>query len=226
MSSAAVLPGAALSRLPGDPVPAPLGHNGGPPLDGNRSWRVHCWRKARRDLIGRHIPVEIVRRRVVRAKELGLAYPAYAAILMGSGRDITAFLFTAEAIGLRLERAARAGALHPQLDAAAATKLATAPKALRGLMAPAAAPEALAEALRARGAAFTIIADAPDAGASDAEGRAAIRALLAPLRLPGDAVVMVGARADERRWAEAARLARFIAAPVYFAAPEAGGVPA
>lgn len=202
------MPRSALSRLPGE-TPSAIGHNGGPPLDPGQRWRAVAWGKARRDLV-KNLPIEIVRRRVARARDLGLAYPAYAAILMGTGRDIIGFLFTAEAIGLRLERAAR-------VEAAAASKVTALKGTQRLLLGPPVAPADLTAALSAQGIAFDAIGAAPPREAPDAQGRAAIRALLDPLRLPGDSVVMVGARADERRWADAARLARFIAAPAYFA---------
>ena len=202
------MPRSALSRLPGE-APSAIGHNGGPPLDPGQRWRAVAWGKARRDLV-KALPIEIVRRRVARARDLGLAYPAYAAILMGTGRDIIGFLFTAEAIGLRLERAAR-------VEAAAAKKVAAVRGAQRLLLGPPVAPADLRAALSGQGIVFDAVGAAPASDAPDAQGRAAIRALLDPLRLPGDSVVMVGARPDERRWAEAARLARFIAAPAYFA---------
>ena len=59
--------------------------------------------RARRELLPR-LPLEVVRRRVARARQLGLAYPQYAAILLGTGRDIVAFLFTDGGLRLRLER--------------------------------------------------------------------------------------------------------------------------
>lgn len=206
------IPRGALSRLPGE-EPSRIGHNGGPPLDPGRRWRAVAWGKARADLV-KHLPIEIVRRRVARARQLGLAYPAYAAILMGTGRDIVGFLFTAEAIGLRLERETR-------LAEAAERKLREIDPTPRLLLGPPVAPAALRETLAARGLDFAAVSPAPRPEAPDGDGRSAIRALLDPLRLPGDAIVMVGARPDERRWAEAARLARFIAAPVYFA-PQTG----
>jgi hypothetical protein len=202
-----------------------IGHNQGPPLDAATRWRAHCWRQARQQTL-KKLPIEVVRRRVARAKMLGLAYPAYASILLGSGRDIVGFLFTADAIGLRLEKAARRGAALPMLDGAAARKLSVAPAATRALLVPRSllvdAGRDLVAILSRIGPGVDGIAAAPAGGASDPEARQAIRALLDPLKLPGDAVVMVGARPDERRWAEAARLARFIAAPVYFGSPEAG----
>jgi hypothetical protein len=207
MTGGPPLPRPARTRLAGDPVSL-IGHNAGPPLDPGRSWRAHCWKAARKALTP-HLPIEVIRRRVARAKALGLAYPDYAAILLGTGRDVTAFLFTAEAIGLRLLKETR-------LAAAAARKL-PALAADRLLLAEG-DPQAIRAALAGQGLAFVAAGMAPRPRAGDAEGRAAIRALLDPLRLPGDAVVMVGARADERAWAEAARLAAFLAAPAYFAA--------
>ncbi|MHA3914480.1 hypothetical protein [Halovulum sp. GXIMD14793] len=79
------------------------GHNKGPKFEPGQGWRRHCWKKARRDLIGT-VPLEIVRGRMRRAKELGLAYPQYASILKGAGRDVTAFLFTHQGLRLKLAR--------------------------------------------------------------------------------------------------------------------------
>lgn len=198
-----------LSRLPGDPVPL-IGHNQGPPLDAGVSGRRHAWAVARAALTP-HLPIEVIRRRVARARELGLAYPAYASILLGSGRDIVAFLFTSHALGLRLQRTVA-------LSAPVADRL----RALKGcerlLLTDAdQRPEAMAALLARAEIRLRAVASAPAEPAAPAAGGAAIRALLAPLRLPGDAVVMVGARATERDWAEAARLSRFVAAEAYFA---------
>jgi hypothetical protein len=192
------------SRLPGETPPA-IGHNGGPPLDPGRRWRAHCWKKARAELTPR-LPLEILRRRVKRAQELGLAYPAYASILLGTGRDVVGFLFTAEAVRLRLEKDAR-------IAEAAAARLAALTRCDRMLLAPTPDPEALRESLAAAGARFEAVGPPPE---SPRAASAALRALLDPRRLPSDGVVMVGARPEERDWAEAARLARFLGADAYF----------
>ncbi len=200
------------SRLPGE-TPPPLGHNGGPPLDAAQSWRAHCWSRARKALMG-HVPLEMVRMRMRRAQELGLDYPAYASILTGTGRDVVAFLFTTEALGLRLQRSVT-------LPETTRAKLA----ALRGcdrlLMTDRDAdPDTLARALEESWRLpFAGAARGPGGHAGLPAGRAAIRALLDPLRLPGDAVVMVGTRAEERAWADAARMAKFLPATGYFPAP-------
>lgn len=76
-----------------------IGHNRAP---GN-GWQRYCWNKARKELLG-HVPLEIVRSRMRRAKQLGLAYPQYASILTGTGRDVVGFLFTAEGLRLKLAR--------------------------------------------------------------------------------------------------------------------------
>lgn len=150
--------------------------------------------------------------RVRRARELGLAYPAYASILLGSGRDVVAFLFTAKAIGLRIRRTV-------DLPAETGERL----RALAGcgrllLAEPGSDARRLASALAlSHRIDFVGAAAAPEATAPLVVGRAAVRALLAPLGLPGDGVVMVGSRAAERDWAEAARLARFLSASAYFA---------
>lgn len=198
------------SRVRGETAPM-IGHNGGPPLDAALSWRRHCWGAARKALAP-HLPLEIVRMRVARARELGLSYPAYASILLGTGRDVVAFLFTAEAIGLRLRRTV-------PLAEPVAERLRAIARADRLLLAePGEAPQALARRLAlAHRIDFAGIAPAPGTGAL-AAGRQAIRDLLAPLKLPGDGVVMVGTRAAERDWADAARLAKFMASDGYFGA--------
>jgi hypothetical protein len=199
------------ARLSGE-VPLRIGHNGGPPLDPVTTWRRVAWGKARRALVG-HIPLELVRMRIRRARELGLEYPAYASVLLGTGRDITAFLFTAEAIGLRLQH----GVALPEATAAKLLGLARCDRLL--LAEPGADPTRLAAALAlAHRIEFRGAGAAPHDQAGLPEGRAAIRDILAPLKLPADAVVMIGTRAAERDWAEAARLAKFMAAERYFGA--------
>lgn len=189
-----------------------IGHNQGPPLDGGFSWRRHVWTKARKQLMPR-LPLEVVRRRVRRATELGLQYPAYASILLGTGRDIVGFLFTCDALGLRLERGI-------DLPETVADKLHALERCDRLLGVPKdASPELLSQRLAAMhridfsGTAVMPVDDCPLP-----EGRAALQAALKPLKLPPDAVVMIGTRAQERAWADAARLAQFMPADRYFAA--------
>lgn len=204
-----VIPRAPYSALRGERL-AGIGHNQGPPLDGGLSWRRYAWKKARRELLPR-LPLEIVRRRVRRASELGLEYPVYASILIGTGRDILGFLFTCQSLG---DHVARTGFLPP----AVAEQLRALERVDPLLAAPAGTDaQALRETLRKRsGIAFASSTMLPPACGHWHAGRDAIRAALRPLSLPGDAVVMVGTKAVERQWADAAHVARFLPAERYF----------
>lgn len=188
---------------------AGIGHNQGPPLDQNTGFRRVAWKKARAQLMPR-LPLEVIKRRVRRATELGLEYPAYASILLGTGRDIVGFLFTCDALGMRLSRTV-------PVPPAVSAKLKKIERVDAMLAAEHDRPETLAELLAAdtpiRFAGATRL---PDAAANGEAGLTAIRAALQPLKLPGDAVVMIGTQAHERSWADAAKLARFIPAERYF----------
>jgi hypothetical protein len=202
---------APLSAFRGERLPG-IGHNQGPPLEAGRSWRAHCWRTARRELLPR-LPLEVIRRRVARARQLGLAYPQYAAILLGTGRDIVAFLFTDGALELRLERAL---ALPRRVE----ERLAALERCDRLMIVEVGADLIrLARELDAKRIPFATLAAAPARHVAWAEGRAAIRAALDPRRLPSDAVVMIGTAPEERVWADAAQLASFLPAERYFAGP-------
>lgn len=189
---------------------AGIGHNGGPKRLG-RGWQKHCWTRSRAALIGTRMPIEVVRTRIRRARELGLEYPQYASILLGSGRDVVGFLFTVDGLQLRLRK---------RLDMPDAVQ-----DKLRGLervslMGFAPSGEDV-EAFRAE---VSDVAGVPFVGvAPEAQGplgwsaaRAAVRAVLDPLKLPSDAVVMIGTRKDEAAMAQAAKMARFIASAEYF----------
>lgn len=192
-------------RLPG------IGHNAGPPLDGHQSFRRFAWKKARAELLPK-LPLEVLRRRVARAKQLGLAYPHYASILLGTGRDIVGFLFTCNSLGLQLERAIT-------LPAVVETKLRNLKRCEKLLLSPTASnPAALAARLSEEARiTFGRIVPAPAEPCKRPAARVALRAALDPLKLPPDTIVMVGTRAEERAWADAAELARFLPAEQYFA---------
>ncbi|MEM1159855.1 MAG: hypothetical protein AAGJ28_02885 [Pseudomonadota bacterium] len=206
-----MIPRPPLSALDGERLPG-IGHNLGPPLDGAFSWRRHAWKRARAKLMPR-LPLEVIRRRVRRARQLGLEYPAYASILMGTGRDIVGFMFTCDALGLRLERSLL-------LSESVVAKLRAIERcetllATEGLMdpVPMAAEIAKAHAISVRAGARLPGSDT----VPWTVGRDAIQSALAPLKLPTDAVVMIGTRAHERTWADAARMAKFLPADRYFA---------
>lgn len=188
-----------------------IGHNSNALGQG---WRRFAWKKARKNLVAARVPLEIVRIRVRRAQRLGLTYPQYASVLLGSGRDIVGFLFTVNGLQLRLAR-------RLETPAHVSAKLQAVPNAPRIALAP---PEEEAEAFRAElseitaariDAAFS--APAPDASWGRAR-RIVLRAL-AEASMPADGVVMVGEGADDARWADAAFLARFIPTSDYFPNP-------
>ena len=190
-------------RLPG------IGHNQGPPLEAGHGLRVHAWKKARAELMPK-LPLEVLKRRVARAKALGLEYPQYASILLGTGRDVVAFLFTSDAIGLRVERGAR-------IPETIAAKLNHLLPSERLLMTPKQEFERFQKLL---GSGLPVLFDgygpSPERMGCSSEARSAIRAILDPRRLPGDAVVMIGTDPQQRDWADAARLAKFIPSEAYF----------
>jgi hypothetical protein len=193
-----------VTRRPG------IGHNA-PPPDGT-GWNAYCWRRARRELMGPRLPVEIIRLRVARARQLGLSYPQYASILMGSGRDIVGFLFTVGGLQLRLSRRlAMPEPVRERLAAIGGAELAA--------FAPSGEdPDAFRLELRhVSGAPIAAAAPEPEPPVSWPAARAAIRAALDPLGLPGDAVVMVGTAETEAHMAAAGRLAKFLETRDYFA---------
>jgi len=78
---------------------AGIGHNSGRDDAPGKSWRTFAWAKARRKLMPR-LPIEVVRRRVKRAQELGLPYKTYAGLRAQSGDDLIGFMFSTNALGV------------------------------------------------------------------------------------------------------------------------------
>lgn len=183
-----------------------IGHNRGPGF----GWRRYAWAKARRDLTPARVPLEIVRIRMRRAERLGLTYPQYAAILLSSGRDIVGFLFTVNGLEARLSR-------RLALERRVAEKLARLSPEQRLALSPAdeEAADFREELEAAAGAGFAAVSPAPRDRAAWGEMRRAVRAALDPLKLPSDAVVMIGGGAEED-WAAAGGLARFLPSTAYF----------
>jgi len=183
------------------------GHNGGPTLEPGQGWRSYAWGRARAELLPR-MPLEIVRIRVNRARELGLDYRAYVSIRAGTGRDVIALLFSSNAlaVGPRLaaipapeaeklglvKGAERLAAIHRPHD----------PEAFR------AANPGLIEAA----------ARAPTLAEGWAETRERLAILTARRGLPSDGVLVIGATALEAEWAVAGRMAGFLPAETFFAA--------
>lgn len=182
-------------------TPGP-GHNNGPTMEGGAGWRRHAWRRARAALVPT-LPVEVVRLRVRRAKELGLPYRTYAGIRAATGHDLIGFLFSSNALRLihraelPADRAARlTGIIGAERRALVHRPLAPAQvTGLQGLDAAYPAPlftdswSVMAQKVRAA-----------------TEGR------------PADRFLIVGDQPLEKDWAEAGRTAGYIAAEAFFAA--------
>jgi hypothetical protein len=184
-------------------VAAGIGHNNGPSMDAGVAWRTHCWTRARADLLP-HLPIEILRNRVARARDLGLDYRTYASVRAASGHDVVAFLFSSNALRLRLRNVA----LPPDRAARLASLTACGRTALaQGRLDPALILRANLDALDACHPAPALLASFPDA-------RAALRAALGAH--PRDGVILIGEGTLERDWCAAGRLAGFVSADHYF----------
>ena len=186
---------------------AGIGHNRGP----GTGWRRHCWTRARAELLNNKLPLQIIRARVRRAEELGLTYPQYASALMGSGRDIVGFLFTCDALGLRLRRRLEMpGEVQAKLCGVTATLTAFSPEGEP-------AGPFRAELSHVAGIDFAAAGPAPQ-DASWQAARQAVGTILAPLKLPGKAMILVGTREAEAGWMAAAGMAKYLDRESYFGA--------
>ena len=67
------------------PGPPLIGHNNGPPLDRSTAWTRVCWKKAQ-EKVWKSPPVEVVRMRMKRARELGMTYREYTLEILERGR--------------------------------------------------------------------------------------------------------------------------------------------
>lgn len=181
---------------------ADIGHNRGPSLDGGVSWRRHCWTSARERLLPT-LPIEVVRMRVRRAKELGLDYKTYAGVRAATGHDVVAFLFSSNAL--------RVSVLRPAMPLDREAKLAGV-QCERLALAVAPLTPAMIEA--ANSLVLDAAHPAPFALAEFGKVRAVLRAALG--KVPGDQVLLVGDLGLERDWCAAGRLAGYLPAERYF----------
>lgn len=181
---------------------AGIGHNRGSGT--GSSFRAHCWHVARRELLGASLPVEVVRVQVRRARALGLDYRTYAGVLAATGRDLVAFLYSSNALGVfrpgqpvGMNECRRIG------ESVAAVHLGTAPG-----LAPAVLGTQIG-AISARGLA--------PFGTSWSLLRDEMKDWLRAQGLPGDAVLMIGETDHEREMMMAGGLAGFIPGHRFFA---------
>ena len=178
---------------------AGIGHNMGPAMDRGVAARRFAWTRARADLLPRSLPIEIVRRRVARARDLGLDYRSYASVRASTGRDVIGFLFSGNALrllkageGLPADRAAKLAPLK-------ATRIAL----LQGSARPATHDP------------LDRVALAPPAHAPWPRLRADLAEVLAG-QGPAGGFLVVGDGWPETDWVLAARAAGYIAAESYF----------
>lgn len=179
-----------------------IGHNGGPVTEAGVAWRSHCWKAARAQLLP-VLPIEVVRMRVRRARDLGLEYKTYASVRAATGHDLVAFLFSSNALRLTISRDVLAPALSEKLQAMACGRIGLATAPLK--------PEAMARNLVLDGS-FA----APYALAGFSQTREVLRAALG--KLPSDRVLLIGDMALEREWCAAGRLAGYLRADQIFGA--------
>jgi hypothetical protein len=185
-----------------------IGHNGGPSMEPGYGFRKLAWTKARAALLPT-LPLEVVRIRVERAKRLGLPYRTYATIRATSGTDIVAFMFSGNALDLRVGRAELSPAVAGRV-----ADLGGAVERMAAIYAPA-RPEAV---LAAHPDLLEGAGRAPGFTAGWRETRDGLRGLLSSRRLPADAVVLVAATGVERGWSAAAGFGGVIDRDVIFAA--------
>lgn len=182
---------------------AEIGHNRGPSLEGGVSWRRHCWAAARERLLP-VLPVEVVRLRVKRARELGLEYRTYAGVRAATGHDVVAFLFSSNAL--------RVSVLRPAMPGERAEKLGAIRSCGRIALAVAPLTPGLVEA------ANPVVLDAAHAAPFALAGFSEVRLMLRDAlgRVPSDQVILVGDLGLERDWCAAGRLAGYLSAERYF----------
>lgn len=179
-----------------------IGHNSQTQPD--LAWRSYAWRQAKRQA-GRQPSVQMVRYHMARAGELGMPYATYAALHRIAGRDPAGLIFTPDGLGLRLKR---------RLELPRPLRQYLAP--LRGCALLALAPcgedsAAFLDELRHETALpFAAAGQMPADTAPWQDKAQALRAALAPQRLPGAAVVLIGTRPQDLAMMTAAGLAGFM----------------
>lgn len=185
-----------------------IGHNNGPTMENGRAWRRHCWTKARKDLLPQ-LPLEVIRLRMKRARQLGLPFATYNRVRATTGQDIVAFLFSTNA--LRMIRAV-------ELEEEKAEKLRSIVgcKTLVAAQPPLDAEQVNARLLDAGVSPLRTLA-APIGLQSHGQIARQMRSLLKEEHLPGDRVLVIGETALEKEWCAAGRMAGFVSGEVYFA---------
>ncbi len=182
-----------------------IGHNKGPTMEPGAGWRRYAWKRARAELLPK-MPLEIVRMRVRRARELGLDYKTYAGVRATTGRDLVAFLFSSNALRVDARAVQMSGERLEVLEALRhCDRLALVHRPLD--------PARIAEANPILGA----VGQAPSFTDGWGDIRARVADLLGPL--PRDGVLVIGETGLEREWSVAGKLAGFLPSEKLFPSP-------
>jgi hypothetical protein len=165
-------------------------------------WRRYAWKRARAELLPK-LPLEVVRLRVRRARELGLDYKTYAGVRAATGRDLVAFLFSSNAL--------RVGPVALRMPEARSEKLGDLRRCGRlALIHLPLDPHGVAAA--------NPLLDGTGPAPAFTDGwdliRARVSGVLGPL--PRDGVLVIGDTGLEREWSEAGRLAGYLPAERFF----------
>ncbi len=182
---------------------AGIGHNNGPELDGETSWRRFAWNRARENLMP-NLPIEVVRLRVKRAQQLGLPYKTYAGVRAATGRDVIGFLFSSNAL-----RVLRDGQSLPPDRAERLAALVGADRT--GVVQPTLTLDGLVDA-----GVLDATHAAPQLTDSWVTMRNQIRGIILSRGRPSDGYLVIGETALEREWAEAGKTAGFLTGDRYF----------
>ncbi len=182
-----------------------IGHNKGPTMERGAGWRRYAWRRARADLLPK-LPLEVVRLRVKRARELGLDYKSYASIRAANGRDVVAFLFSSNALRVDVKTQAPQVIRQDKLESIHNC----------GRLAMVAPASALPKFAKTNAALFEAMEPAPTLLDGWPEIRARVAALTTDRGVPADGVVVIGQTHLERDWLLAGRLGGYIPADRYF----------
>lgn len=209
-----------------------IGHNQGPPLDPETRWRVHSWRKAQ-EKAWCNPPIELVRRRSRRARELGLSYRAYTAVLLDRGAHLETVVFDLGGTLVRIanDEVALDAAGQVELLPGVAQRLSQLANCkvfvvtnqagvAEGLMSEAQAHELIAQVNARVGGRiddYRICMDAKDSGSAFRKPRPGmVLDLLRSHGLSPHGAFLVGDNESDRGCAAAAGLAAFIWAADYF----------
>ncbi len=185
-----------------------IGHNNGPAMEPGFGFRKTAWTKARAELIP-NLPIEILRRRVARAKELGLPYKTYASVRASTGRDVIGFLFSNNALRvLRAEQKMPGQRARKLQGLSGVDFLAVCHKPLTS--------QGLSQRLAEHGLTLTASAEAPHFADSWSDIRDKIALPVREAGLPKDGVLVIGDTSHEALWSEAAKLAGFVHSDRYF----------